>query len=53
MVLLVAEPNRKPAQLPGGEGEVSDAVLGAELSQGFVFGGAGLESSVTISEGLK
>ena len=34
-------------------GEVSDAVLGAELSQTFVFGGAGLESSVTISEGLK
>ena len=56
MVLLVAEPNRKPAQLPGGEareGEVGDAVLCAELSQCFVLGGEGLESSVTISEGLK
>ena len=35
-VLHVAEPNRKPAQLPGGEapeGEVGDAVLCAENSE--------------------
>ena len=36
MVLHVAEPNRKPAQLPGSEapeGEVGDAVLCAENSE--------------------
>ena len=50
---LLAEPGGEPAHLPGGEGDVGDTELVAELSQGLVLGGPGLDGGVGISDGLE
>ena len=50
---LLDEPGGEPAHLPGGEGDMGDTELVAELSQGLVLGGPGLDGGVGISDGLE
>ena len=50
---LLAEPGGEPAHLPGGEGDVGDAELVAELSQRLVLGGSRLDGGVCVGERLE
>ena len=51
--LLLAEPGGEPTHLPGGERDVRDAELLAELSQSLVLGCAGLDGGVRVGERLE
>ena len=52
-LLPLGQPGGEPAHFPGGQGNVSDAELRAELSEGLVFGSPGLDGGVGVGQRLE